>query len=538
MKSAAAFLFFLAYAVVTTRPLAFRAATHTLIGPDPLSHLWMVSWLTGHAFDPGQIFQGNIFHPAAHAVLFTDLSMGTAILVLPLRLFTREPLILFNAATILALAFGGWAFHALVHGLTGHRWAGLLAGVLAAFSSHQMSHVYHLNLLSTGWLALFLLGLHRIACPRLRGGPGMERGSIGDAILAGVSFALTAQSSGYYGVAAVVLALVFAAFHFRALRQPRALRLVLGAAALAVLLTLPYLLAFRALQEEQGIRRPPGMSVKMAFHPSRDLTSWAHVYIGLLGGDGEVLFPGLLPLVLGGVAVLRRGRQAWFYAAGAAVLVVLSLGPEVTLGSWTMSMPYQWLSALPPFDSMRHPFTFASVALFLLAVLAGLGWTRVGVASKPWAGPAIVLLAIAETTTDAPRLREIPPGLPPAYRVLETLPPGPILELPVFSGESVLWAARHGRPVLNGIGAFGPAQTLVLDRYIQNHWIDGVPEDIDTSRPTTYLLERFPVRYVIIPGGRASGFRRLAAAFDRSRTFRLAAVAADGDRIYEVVGPR
>jgi hypothetical protein len=548
MKSAAAFLFFLAYAIVVTRPLAFRAATHTLIGPDPLSHLWMVSWLTGHAFDPGQIFQGNIFHPAAHAVLFTDLSMGTAVLVLPLRLVTSEPLILFNAASILALAFGGWAFHALVHGLTAHRSAGILAGVLAAFSSHQMSHVYHLNLLSTGWLALFLLGLHRIACPRPGGDPGasprpggdkgMERGTIGDAVLAGVSFALSAQSSGYYGVAAVVLALVFAAFHARELRRPRTARLVLGAAALAMLLTLPYLLAFRALQEEQGIRRPPGMSVKMAFHPSRDLTSWAHAYIGLLGGDGEVLFPGLLPLVLGGVAVWHRRREAWFHAAGAAVLIVLSLGPELTLGSRTLSMPYRWLFALPPFDSMRHPFTFASVALFLLAVLAGLGWARLGVACKPWAGPAIVLVAIAETMTDAPRLREIPPGLPPAYQVLETLPAGPILEVPVFAAESVLWAARHGRPVLNGIGAFGPAQTLVLDRYIQNHWLDRVPEDVDTSRPTPYLLGRFPVRYVIIPVGRVAGLRPLAAAFDRSRTFRLAAEAADGDRIYEVVPAR
>ncbi len=528
MKSAAAFLFFLAYAIVVTRPLAFQLATHTLIGPDPLSHLWMVSWLTGHFFDPGQIFQGNIFHPAAHAVLFTDLSMGTAVLVLPLRLFTREPLILFNAATILALAFGGWAFHALVHGLTGHRWAGILSGILAAFSSHQMSHVYHLNLLSIGWLALFLLGLHRI----------VERGSIGGAVLAGVSFALVAQSSGYYGVAAVVLALVFAGFHARKLRDPRTARLVLGAAALAVVLTLPYLLAFRALQEEQGLRRPPGMSVKMAFQPLRDLTSWAHVYIDLIGGDGEVLFPGLLPLVLGGVALWRRSREAWFYAAAVALLIVLSLGPEVALGAWTVWMPYRWLSALPPFDSMRHPFTFASVALFLLAVLAGLGWARLGVASKRWAGLAIVLLAIAETTTDAPRLRAIPPGLPPAYQVLETLPAGPILELPVFAPESVLWAARHGRPVLNGIGAFGPAQTMVLDRYIRNHWLAGAPDDIDTSRPMPYLLGRFRVRYVIVPTGRVAGLRPLAAAFDRSTLFRFVAEAADGDRIYEVEPPR
>jgi hypothetical protein len=397
--------------------------------------------------------------------------------------------------------------------------------VLAAFSSHQLFHVYHLNLLSIGWLALFLLGLHRIA----------ERRTIGAAVLAGVSFALTAQSSGYYGVAAVVLALVFGAFHVRALGDPRAARLALGAGALAVALTLPYLIAFRGLQEEQGFRRTPAMSVKMAFHPSRDLTSWSHVYIGLLGGDGEVLFPGLLPLVLAFVAVRRRGPQSWFYAAGAAVLVVLSLGPELTVGSWTIPMPYRWLSAIPPFDSMRHPFTFASVALFLLAVLAGVGWSRLGLAAKRWAGPAIVLLAIAETATDPPRLRPVPAGVPPAYQLLETLPPGPILEVPVFAETSVVWAARHGRPVLNGIGAFMPAQTVVLDRYIQNHWLVRAPEEIDTSRPTPYLLARFPVRYVIIPIGRVEGLRPLARSFDRSRLFRFVAEAPDGDRIYEVV---
>ncbi len=112
---------------------------------------------------------------------------------------------------------------------------------------------------------------------------------------------------------------------------------------------------------------------------------------------------------------------------------------------------------------------------------------------------------------------------------------GPILELPVFAEESVLWAARHRLPVVNGIGAFAPAQTLVLDRYIQNHWMGLPPEDIDASRPTPYLLQRFPVRYVIIPIGRVAGLRPLAAAFDRSRTFRFVAEAPDGDRIYEVV---
>jgi hypothetical protein len=112
-----------------------------------------------------------------------------------------------------------------------------------------------------------------------------------------------------------------------------------------------------------------------------------------------------------------------------------------------------------------------------------------------------------------------------------------VLEVPVFADETMLWAARHGRPVINGVGAFVPVQTLVLERYVRNHWVESVPRDVDTSRPTPYLRDRFPVRYVILPTGRKHGFAELAAAFDRARSFRLVAEASDGDRLYEMRRP-
>src|SRR6185369_13141253 len=364
------FLLFAAWAVVVTRPLAFRIATHTLPGPDPLSHLWMVNWLTGHAFQPSQLFHGNIFSPAPHAALMTDLSLGTAVLVLPLRLFVTEPLVLFNLATLIALAFGGWAFHALMFGLTRHRWAGLMAGLLAAFSPEQLAHVFHLNLLSIGWLALFVLGLHRI----------VERPSVGPVLLTGVSGALNAQSSGYYAVSAAALALVFVAFHARSLRTRRTGGALLAAAGLAALLTFPYIHEFHELRDEQGgLRRPLPMSVQMAFQPGKDLRSTSYVYGRILGAE-EGLFPGLLILGLVPVALYRGGRQAWCLATSAAVLVLLSLGPQLTAFGHTLALPYRWLFDIPPFDSMRHPFTFAAVALMLLAVLAGMGFSRLSLA--------------------------------------------------------------------------------------------------------------------------------------------------------------
>jgi hypothetical protein len=518
-------VFFLGMTVVATRPLAWHLQTHTVGAGDPIVDLWTIDWLTEHFFESRLIFQGNTFHPAPHAVLYSDLSMGTVVLLLPFRHWLADPVPLYNVAVLLTLAFGGWAFHALVHALTGNRWAGVLSGVLAAFGSHQLSHRPHINLLVIGWLALFLLGLHLIVGgSRIRG-----------AILAGVSFSLSAQSSGYYGVSALVLGLLFAAFHWRALRDRRTFMALVAAATLAVVLTLPYVLAYMEVRAEQGLRRPIGMSVSMSFLPERDLTSLGYVYGRVLGSGGERLFPGLLTLALAAVALRRRRPETAFYAGTVLVLLLVSLGPYLDLPGVRIPLPYLALLKVPAFESMRHPYTFAAVATFLLSALAGFGWAALRIASRAWAGAVVVLIAVVETLVPPLDLKPIPPGLPAYYETLDGLPPGPILEVPLFAGDSLVWAARHGRPMLNGQGsAFVPIDTLRLDRFMQRHWLRDRPFDADHNKATDFLLARFPVRYVICPGPRMRALARLATAMNESHTFALVAETADGSRIYEV----
>jgi len=518
-------VFFLGLAVVATRPLAAHLGTHLVGAGDPVVDLWTINWLTRHFFQSSQVFQGNIFHPAPHAVLYSDLSMGAVVLLLPFRHWLADPVPLYNAGVLLTLAFAGWAFHALVHALTGNRWAGLLSGVLAAFGSHQLSHRPHINLLIIGWLALFLLGLHLVIRGRRLQG----------AALAGVSFALSAQSSGYYGVSALVLALVFAAFHGRALRDRRTLGAMAGATLLATLLTLPYLRAYMEVRSQEGLRRPIGMSLSMSFQPERDLTSAGYLYGRVLGSGGERLFPGLLTLVLAAVALRRRRPETAYYVGAALVFLVLSLGPYLEMPGRKVPLPYLWLLKVPSFESMRHPYTFAAVATFLLSVLAGFGWSALRIGSKPWAGAAVVLIAVAETLAPPLDLLPVPRGLPGYYATLDTLPGGPILEIPVFAGDSLVWAARHGGPTLNGQGsAFVPIDTLRLDRFIQRHWLRDRPFDADQSKATAFLLAKFPVRYLICPGPRMGQLARAATAFNESRTFALVAETTDGSRIYEV----
>ncbi|HEX6737629.1 MAG TPA: hypothetical protein VF310_05150 [Vicinamibacteria bacterium] len=526
IRNLTVFAFFLALAGLATRPLVGDLRGQTLASPDPLIDLWTINWLTTHFFDPQRMLAGNIFHPAPHAVLYSDLSLGTVLLVLPLRAWLRDPVLLYNGALLLTLAFAGWAWYRLAHELTGCLWGSLMAGIVAAFSSHQLFHIYHLNLVGTGWLALFVLGLHRLR----------TRPSWRAAVLAGLSFAVTAQSSGYYAVAATVLALVLAGLELARWRERRLVVAVAGAVALATLLTLPYLMAYARVDAAEGLRRPLGLSARMAFQPGRDLGSQGYLYGALLGGEGERLFPGLLCLGLAGLALVRRAGPWRFYAAAIGVLLVLSLGPSWTVGGHTVALPYYWLATLPLLDGMRHPYTFAAVATFLLAVVAALGWREWRWAARPWAGPLLVALAVAEVAAPGPKLRPLPAGLPGYFEVLDRLPPGPVLEVPPFAEETLLWAARTGRPMLNGQGsAFAPLDALRLNRYVENQWLRGVPSDLDATRPARFLVERTDVRYVVVPAGRKPQFIPLLGAFSGSRLFRQVASSREGDVVFEVV---
>jgi hypothetical protein len=522
LREAAAFLFFVALAAVATRPLVCDLRGQTLVGPDPKKDMWTMHWITGHVLEPGRLFGGNIFHPDPNGVLYSDVSLGTAVLLVPFRLWIRDAVPLYNAGVLLALAFAGWSFHALTRELTGSRGAGLLAGTLAAFASHQLLHVYHLNLISTGWFAWLLLGLHRL----------VRRPSLGAVALTGLGFALTALSSGYYAVAATIVAVVFAGVHWRAFVRPRALGAAAAAALLAALLVAPYARAFLALREREGLRRAAVFSTSLAFSPGRDLTSRGYAYRAVLGSGGEQLFPGLLTLALAAVALVRRRPCAAYYATVSAVLLLVSLGPQIALGSRVVVLPYHWLFVIPPLDSMRHPYTFASVATFTLSVLAGLGWSALATSSRPWATPAAILAAAIETLGPGPGLQKVAPGIPAVYQVLETLPPGAVLQLPLHSEDVVLWAARHGRPVANGIGAFLPARIELLDQAVLDHWFKKAPEDVDASPPARILAEKFQIRYLILRTGRKPALRPLAAALERSRAFRLVG-EAEGDLIFE-----
>jgi hypothetical protein len=192
---------------------------------------------------------------------------------------------------------------------------------------------------------------------------------------------------------------------------------------------------------------------------------------------------------------------------------------------------------------MMHPYTFAGTARLLIAVLAGLGLASVPRLREGRLGVGVALaLGVIEVAGPGPGLRPLPAGVPPVYELLARFPDGAVLEVPLEARETMIWAARHRRPIVNGAGGVCPKVHCLLERSIQRHWIRAAREapeflDVDASRPTA-ILQGFPVRYLIVPSGRTPELQPLRRAFERSRLFAPLAVASDGDVLYEVVRPR
>lgn len=492
----ALFVFFVVASGFALRPLPFHLGDMIPAGTDPPHHLYILNWLLDHGLEEDR-FEGRMFHPAKNAVLRSDLSMGTVVLMAPLSPIVREPLVRFNLATWLALAFSGWAFCFLARSWTRSAVAGVFAGVTAVLGSHQSLHSVHLNLLSVGWLPIFLLALDRV----------LTTGSPGSILLAAASFALVASSSGYYGVAACVIAVVCF------LRSPSTSGFKWGALAalLSTVLLAPYLIAYAHLHSEENLVRT-----------SRELAkgSWTLIDVGsrtLLHrtwnpAPGEPLFPGLAVLGLSIFALWRGSKRERTLGLAAALLFWLGLGEPGGL--------YRALAQVPPFSSMRHPVTLTAVALLLLSVVAAWGLAHVQ-KTKPMLAGLLLALGMAETLTPPNNFFTVAPGVPAVYEALKELPPGPVLDVPPYQAEPLIWAARRGFETLNGGGAFIPALTTRIETTTQNHWLTNTSQPIDESKAARILLNETAMRYLILPGGRRGGLQSLIRRFEQSRCFRL-----------------
>ncbi len=205
--------------------------------------VWSMAWIQHALTTNATLYDANIFHPTPAALAYTDILLPSALLAAPFSAATDNPLVGFNVVLLLTYIFSGYATFLLASRLTQGRpyafHAALFAGAVYALCPYRFGHITQLNSMTTYWLPLILIFMHRY----LEDGRKPK-----DLLLTGLLFSLNALSGLYYGVfAALMMALFYAAWSLLNREPPKVRDVLYGVptfaafGALLALLLGPYL---------------------------------------------------------------------------------------------------------------------------------------------------------------------------------------------------------------------------------------------------------------------------------------------------------
>lgn len=507
---------------------------------------WILAW-DWHALTtaPLSLYQANIFHPAPDALAASEHLLGHLPVFGPAWALTGNPVFAGQFTVLMSFALSGAAVYALLRHWGTGAVAALFAGMVFTFASVRLRYLAHFHLLAGHYLPLALIAFDRcLQQPQWRW-----------ALAFAVLLFLQLLCSYYLAYITAVAMIGYGAgvLWARRARIPARAAIQLGITSAVMLvafvaISIPYL----RLAGSGAIPEYDDLAVAIA---STD--TWRSYLVRSFpsAADGPYALPKLYlgwSVLLPALAAFgwRRTSTAavpWA-AAGALGLAVacyvVGLGPTTATKGEAYSLPYAWLrDVVPGFSSMRVPQRFAVFVALGVACLSGLGVDRL-LGGRRRAGlivaPLFLLaawdLGLLHRKFDSFE-QEVGADLPPIYRHVSELPPGPLLELPMrdarsyFFTGSILESRRmlastyHWLPLLNGQSGYPPA----------SYWtVVTVAQALPDPRALVLLARMTGLRYVLV---HSREFTRIDGERWKSPIGLRQLHRAGGDLLFEVVNP-
>jgi hypothetical protein len=531
-------------AIVMTWPLVTGLGHlgRTQNSGDAKFSVWNIAWVA-HALvtDPTTVFDANIFYPHRRTLAYSELNLAAGALAIPAWVATGNPFAAHNTVLLFAFAATAAATWLLARRLTGDGAAAATSAVLFAFCPYLFGHTAHIQLLMVGVIPLSLLAFHHL----------LDQPSPRAGLLLGLSLALAGLSCAYYGVFSgltVGYLVLFYAWSRRLWKSAEFWLAVMMAAALSIILILPFFLPYVEIQQETGFSRSLDDARQWSAYWRSYLASGAHAHVWLLpiikDWNHALLFPGYLSIglgVYGLAAMLRHGaaassmrtdrETAIAYGSLAVLAFWASLGPRAGLYS-------VFYALIPIFSLLRAPERMGILVMLSLALFAGFAVTELRRRFPAHARTiAIAACGLAMLELNAIPFDWRPDSIPPIYRVLAPFPRGPLAEFPFYDRRIdfhihtryLLNSTVHWQPLVNGYSDHIPADYRTLASTLATF----------PSRESFEALKDRRVRYISVNRGRQGYGRDVSPEIMRRLEpylQHLRPIADDGDIVlYEVV---
>ncbi|HYU26661.1 MAG TPA: hypothetical protein VEO74_15725 [Thermoanaerobaculia bacterium] len=296
LREAAAFAFYLALAVFFTWPLAIRLSTGVADQGDPLLNAWILEWdCWALVHQPLHLFNAPIFVPGHLPLAYSENLLGIALPLFPVWLFGGSAITLHSLGILLGFTLSGYGAYVLARLVTGNTGAAIIAGIFHAFVSFRISHIPHVQIISSGWLPLILAALivfHRNPSRR-------------NAALFAGALAMNGLTNIYwlmFSTVAVVLTIWLFAIAER--RDAVYWRRLIAAIVVAIVVLLPVLAPYAIVSNEYRMKRMGGEAMAGSASwsdwlvPAPNNTFYAPLPDPDLPRAERHLFPGFLLLLL------------------------------------------------------------------------------------------------------------------------------------------------------------------------------------------------------------------------------------------------
>jgi hypothetical protein len=464
VTSAATFLTVLLLAPLIPGPARF------IPGPpgDNLEYVWKLQWFADAIAERrSPTFVPYLFYPAGYELAYSELTPAHTLLGLPLT-WLAGPTLTYNLLNAASFILTALFTVLLAQRLGAGRLGAFAAGIGVGFCLWRYQHTLgQMNMVGTQWVVLALYGLEGFIRWR----------RAHDAFLTGLGVALAAWSSWYYGPTLwLLLALWLVMRH--PWRETRALRSAWPAALTAPLVALALLAPYAhpTLQTLRGgdTRHDYASLLQLSAHPLDYLTpsryhalwgAWAAQVAPNTAG-ARLVAPGFALLTLAGMGMWRWRRSivAWTLLIIGLVCFILSLGPELIIGDWTIPLPALLAyEHVPVLRSIRAWSRMAFYVQICVGLLAALGLTGFAQWRRAWQALGVIAFCgiLLEAAHAAPWSAATDPR--PVDRWLADQPgSGATLQVPdSFSGVIEYYALLSKRPSLTGYGTFEPVGATV-----------------------------------------------------------------------------